>query len=140
MKNFCLLILASMLTACGSAGAGESMPPGPIGIHLDLTLEEYLKTEFYSVKKCGNFEKGEFADLSIIMMPPSYPCPMKNDICSGDFMPPNFIHLGVIGLWRHEVIHYLLHLNIGDSDPNHRNSIFLECENPPTGSATIILR
>lgn len=137
MKPWICILLFGLLAGCGSAGAGESMPPGPAGIHLDSTLEEHLKTAFAEVKACGGFGKGEFSDLSIVMMPPSYPCPMKNDICSADFMPPNFIHLGVVGLWRHEVIHYLLHLNDGDSDPNHQHPFFFECENPPTGSAVI---
>lgn len=137
MKSLLYILMLGLLTACGSAGAGESMPPGPVGIYIDSTFDQYLEKYFADVKACTKLEKGEFSDLSVIIMPLSYKCQTKDGVCSGDFTPPNYIHLGAVGLWGHEVIHYLLFLNTGDPDPDHQSLLFGTCSNPQTGTAVI---
>lgn len=137
MKNLLLGFMLIVLTACGSAGAGESMPPGPVGIHMDSTLDMHLENTFALVKQCTGLEKGEFSNLSIVLMPPSYKCPQSENICSGNFVPPNTILIGTTGMLGHEVIHYLLWLNTGDSDPKHLSLLYAQCQNPLTGTAVI---
>ena len=103
------------------------MSPGPTGIHLDSTLENHFKAAFTEAKTCGGFEKGEFADISIVIMPPWFKCKAYENGCQGQYTRPNLILISAFSLWKHEVIHYLLDLNTGDPDKDHKNNLFKDC-------------
>lgn len=128
-----LCLLALLLYGCGGAAA-ESAPqekaavdrPEP-GIHIDLTAEAWLRTEFEAVKACGKFEQGEFADITIAWMSPIFSCPYYPAGCEGEYVPPFTIKLGSYRSWRHEVIHHLLYQNTGDADARHASDLFARC-------------
>lgn len=82
---------------------------------------------FKAAKACSNLELGNFEDVSVVFMPPNFPCKHYDGGCSGEYVHPNFVKVGSLFVWKHEVIHYLLDLNTGDPDAGHRNSLFKDC-------------
>lgn len=120
---FCLCGLA--LVGCGSeAASSETMPSG---LFIDSSAEQWMRDRFEEVQICTGIEEGEYNDLSIILMPPLFPCPHYTDGCSGEYVRPNSFKIGALSLWRHEVIHFLLDKKTGDEDRNHKNSLFWQC-------------
>lgn len=126
MKIAIYLLFMLALCSCGGADA-EISPPLPPRIVVDSSYEEYLKIEFGETKQCTGLEKGTFADLQVIVMPPHFPCSFYRDGCMGEFEPPYFIKIADNSWWKHEVIHYLLNLNTNDSDPGHVSKFFNTC-------------
>lgn len=137
--KFILCLLYLFLSACGAA---EHFSPGPnpaaapdapppvgiyIGVYVDSTAESWLRDQFNSVKACAGFERGSFEDLTVVIMPPTFPCPYYPDGCNGEFVSPATIKMGSAYIFRHEVIHYLLYRNTGDADPEHRSDLFEKC-------------
>ena len=123
---------AAILLAIGACGAtdlggGSFNKANPPGMFTDQTLVEYLQQAFDEAKTCGNFELGDFADLTVVMMEPQFPCRWYENGCSGEFVTPNTIKLGSPYVWKHEVIHYLLYVNEGDADSNHDSALFWDC-------------
>lgn len=127
-----LCICALLFAGCGAAessaspGAGASAPPPP-GVFVDATAEAWLRTEFEAVKVCAGIEQGVFEELTVVIMPPLFPCKHYVEGCSGEYVPPFTIKLGALGLWRHEVVHYLLDKKNGDADTGHASDLFRRC-------------
>lgn len=127
MKPFTLFFLILALSACGQAESSETEIQKP-GVTPDQALVAYLEAEFNEAKACSGFEIGSFDTLSISMMPPIFPCPHYPGGCTGEFAGPSRIRLGASSQMRHETIHFLLHVNTGDSDPGHQNAaLFNDC-------------
>jgi len=120
-----LLILAS----CGGAasGAGGLNKANPPGLFTDATLSDYLQVAFDEVQACGGFTEGQFEDLTVVMMEPQFPCRWYEGGCSGEFVTPNTVKLGSPFVWKHEVLHYLMYVNSGESDAAHDSSLFWDC-------------
>jgi hypothetical protein len=119
------LAILSALLGCGSQTQAASSSPQ--GVFIDSKTISFFQAQFDEVKACSQFSKGSFSDLSIIMMPPSFPCPYYSSGCSGEYATPNLIKIGQFGSWKHEVTHYLLEVNTGDPDTNHNSSLFQTC-------------
>jgi len=109
------------------AGCGTNVSAGPTGVFVDSSTETFLKTAFSETKECGAFEKGAFEDISVVFMPPTFPCKHYKSGCSGEYVNPNFLKVGSLYVWKHEVLHFLLDLNTGDPDPAHKNALFKNC-------------
>lgn len=119
MKTFYLLILALMLTACGSAEDG--MEAGPPGIFPPQSIKkaETLKSLYEETQECTGLKGEAFESLRIEIVS-ELPCssdPQKK--CSGRFTTPNKFLITHDFVLIHETIHYLLWLNEGDADNNH---------------------
>ncbi len=117
------LFFCFLLAGCGMDAAESATS----GIYVDATFETFLRQEFEETKACSAFTGGEFQELAIIIMPTSFPCEYYKNGCSGEFHSPNTIKIGVVKAWQHEVIHYLLYVNTGDSDARHTSFLFNEC-------------
>jgi hypothetical protein len=120
------LVLMSMATmGCGktSQAATSSMQ----GVYIDANTISFLQTKFDETKICAQLASGSFSDLSIIMMPPSFPCPYYATGCSGEFSEPNLVKVGMFSSWKHEIVHYLLYVNTGDPDTSHTSPLFQTC-------------
>ena len=114
-----------ILSGCGKEGhSAESTPPG---LFIDSTTEQFLQKAFDETKTCAQIDEGKFEDISVILMPPVFPCPHYPDGCSGEYVPPNSFKVGALSVWRHEVLHYLLSLKTGDPDSSHASPLFSEC-------------
>ncbi len=109
------------------SGCGEQASAGKSGLFIDDSTQTFLKTEFDDTKDCGNFENGEFENISVMIMPPTFPCKHYAGGCSGEYINPNHLKVGSLYVWRHEVIHYLLDLNQGDPDAAHNSALFKTC-------------
>lgn len=109
------------------AGCGTNVSAGPTGVFVDTTTETFLKQAFSETKDCGDFEKGIFTDISVVIMPPTFPCKHYASGCSGEYVNPNFLKVGSLYVWKHEVLHFLLDVNTGDPDPGHKNPLFKTC-------------
>ncbi|MFQ5509084.1 MAG: hypothetical protein ACE5FN_07085 [Leptospirillia bacterium] len=120
-----------LLWGCGGdipspgGGAGSAAPQAaPPGLYVDATLYDYLSEGFDEVQACTGLEAGTFDALTIAMTQPIFPCHWYDTGCDGEFVEPNLMKLGHPYAWKHEVLHYLLYVNTGDSDPNHTNELF----------------
>lgn len=124
-----ILALAAVLAlqGCSTSNASDGSEPTPAGVFTDTTLTAHLEQAFGEAKACTELSNGAFADTTVVMMPPSFPCRWYNHSCSGEFVTPNTIKLGSPYVWKHEAIHYLLYLNTGDADPNHTSPFFQSC-------------
>jgi hypothetical protein len=126
-----ILALAGLmiLTSCGGAMSGQDglNKAGPPGLYTDATLSEYLQVSFDEVQACSGLTEGSFADLTVVMMEPQFPCKWYEGGCSGEFVTPNTIKLGSPYVWKHEALHYLLYLNTGQSDSTHDSTLFWDC-------------
>jgi len=120
---FFLLVL--FMLAIG--GCGTNVSAGPSGVFVDSSTETFLKQAFIETKACSTLEQGTFEDVSIVFMPPTFPCKHYAGGCSGEFVSPNFLKVGSPYVWKHEVIHYLLDLNTGDPDSAHTSPLFKDC-------------
>ncbi|MBN4054552.1 hypothetical protein JYT87_02465 [Nitrospira defluvii] len=109
------------------AGCGTNVSAGPSGVFVDNTTETFLKQAFSEAKGCSGLEQGAFEDVSVVFMPPTFPCKHYAGGCSGEYMSPNFLKVGSLFVWKHEVLHYLLDLNTGDPDPGHLSPLFKDC-------------
>ncbi len=116
----------ALLQGCGESKASTG-DPTPAGVFLDSTLTPHLKTAFDEVKACTQLPEGSFAEATVIVMPPTFVCQWHDGQCSGEFVPPNTIKLGSPYVWKHEVIHFLLYRNTGQSDPTHQSPFFQTC-------------
>lgn len=118
-----------ILTSCGGADlTGGGMPKAnPPGLFTDATLAEYLETSFNEAKACTGFTEGLYEELTVVMMQPQFPCRWYEAGCSGEFVTPNTIKLGSPYVWKHEVLHFLLYRNTGESDSGHTNALFWDC-------------
>ena len=120
-----VLVLVMATMGCGktSQAAASSIQ----GVFIDANTITFLQTKFDETKTCSQLSKGTFNDLSIIMMPPSFPCPYYATGCSGEFDEPNLVKVGMFSSWKHELVHYLLYVNTGDPDTNHTSPLFQTC-------------
>ncbi|MFQ5588880.1 MAG: hypothetical protein ACE5F7_08565 [Nitrospiria bacterium] len=109
------------------SGCGEQASAGKAGLFVDESTQTYLKAEFEETKRCGDFDEGAFEEVSVVIMPPTFPCKHYASGCSGEYVNPNHLKLGSLYVWRHEVIHYLLDLNYGDPDAAHKSALFKTC-------------
>lgn len=109
------------------SGCGTNVSAGPTGVFVDASTESFLKKAFSETKECGAFEKGDFKDISVIFMPPTFPCKHYASGCSGEYVNPNFLKVGSLYVWKHEVLHFLLDVNTGNPDPGHENALFKNC-------------
>ncbi|MEW6683693.1 MAG: hypothetical protein AB1451_12345 [Nitrospirota bacterium] len=94
---------------------------------MDSTTQRYLKGAFDEMKACSGFEQGSFQEMTVVLMPPIFPCPHYAEGCSGEYIAPTSIKVGSLAVWNHEVLHYLLYLNTGSADPGHQNPLFDAC-------------
>ena len=109
------------------SGCGEQASAGKSGVYVDHSTQEFLAKEFDATKRCSGFEEGNFEALSVVFMPPTFPCRHYASGCSGEYINPNHLKVGSLYVWRHEVIHYLLDLNTGDPDAAHKSPLFKDC-------------
>lgn len=124
---FCTLLF----TGCGAAESSAPHQAAPsaaaAGVYIDSTAENWLQEQFYQVKACGQFEQGEFEELTVSFTAPVFPCPYYPAGCEGEYVPPVSIKLGSYRSWRHEVVHHLLYKNTGDADTWHASDLFGRC-------------
>lgn len=109
------------------AGCGTNVSAGPSGVFVDTSTESFLKQAFDDAKVCSKLEQGAFEEVSVVFMPPTFPCKHYAGGCSGEYVNPNFLKVGSLFVWKHEVIHYLLDLNTGDPDSDHKSPLFKNC-------------
>lgn len=128
------LLFGLVLAACGadenfSSGQNPAAAPEAsfTGVHVDTTADNWLRDQFDSVKACAGLDRGTFEDLTVVVMPPNFPCPHYPSGCGGEFVPPRTIKIGSLWIFRHEVIHYLLDQNTGNADPAHQSELFTKC-------------
>ncbi|MGB3940411.1 MAG: hypothetical protein WBK96_02830 [Candidatus Manganitrophaceae bacterium] len=121
---FFLFILPFCILA---SGCGEKLSAAPAGVYVDTATEEFLRKSFDEVKECTRIEKGKFEAISVVLMPPVFPCKYYPNGCGGEYVEPNLLKVGSFSVWRHEVIHHLLSLETGDPDPSHQNAFFKTC-------------
>ena len=122
-----VLALSGLFQGCGTSSNASQGEPNPPGVFTDSTLIDQLEKEFDELKACTQLSKGNFEDVSVVMMPKSFPCRWYDGACSGEFVVPNTVKLGSPYVWKHETIHYLLYLNTGDSDPDHQSPLYQTC-------------
>jgi hypothetical protein len=122
-----LLIGFLLMLSVSGCGEGHTATANPSGIFVDSTTETFFKTSFDEVKICTDSKEGKFEDISIVVMPPTFPCRYYAAGCAGEYVTPNSIKVGSLNTWRHEVIHYLLNQNTGDPDPDHKSPFFQSC-------------
>ena len=124
------LLSAVILMVMGTMGCGktsEAATSSIQGVFIDAITISFLQTKFDETKSCSQLTTGSFNDLSIIMMPPSFPCSYYATGCSGEFDEPNLVKIGMFSSWKHEIVHYLLYVNTGDPDTNHSSPLFQTC-------------
>lgn len=126
------LLFLFFAAACGAIEQPQSqkstkIEPTPPGFYVDLTTESWMKDQFESVKECAHLPEGTFEEITFIFMPPLFPCDSYPTGCSGEFRPPNTILLTTNTIARHELLHYLLAINTGNSDPSHQSPLFQGC-------------
>ena len=127
-KKTTLLFLAwTMAYAFLLSGCGQETSASPAGIYVDSTTEKFIQKVFSETKECVGLEKGNFNEISMVIMPPTFPCSHYSNGCSGEYVVPNLVKLGNLYATRHELIHYFLYLNKGDLDANHESSLFNLC-------------
>ena len=119
--------LLALIGLCGLSGCGQELSAAPAGVYIDASTEEFLKKAFEETKSCTGFENGQFKDLSVVLMPPTFQCPHFASGCSGEYVAPNSVKIGNTYIWRHELIHFLLHVNTGDLDASHQSPLFNTC-------------
>lgn len=120
-------ILLMVMSAMGCGKTSQAAASSLQGVYIDANTISFLQTKFDDAKTCSQLSKGSFSDLSIIMMPPSFPCSYYASGCSGEFDEPNLVKVGMFSSWKHEVVHYLLYVNTGDPDTNHTSPLFQTC-------------
>ena len=127
-KKTSLLFLAwTMAYGFLLSGCGQETSASPAGIYVDSTTEKFVQKVFSETKECVGLEKGDFNEISMVIMPPTFPCVHYSNGCSGEYVVPNLVKLGNLYATRHELIHYFLYLNTGDPDPGHTSSLFSLC-------------
>jgi hypothetical protein len=119
------LIFVLPMTGCGKTS--QAAASSTQGVFIDANTVSFLQTGFDETVTCTQLTKGSFSDLSIIVMPPSFPCPYYVTGCSGEFDEPNLVKIGLFSSWKHEMVHYLLYVNTGDPDTNHKSPLFQTC-------------
>ena len=122
-----VIIMTMVMAAMGCGKTSQAAASSLQGVYIDANTISFLQTKFDDAKTCSQLSKGSFSDLSIIMMPPSFPCPYYASGCSGEFDEPNLVKVGMFSSWKHEVVHYLLYVNTGDPDTNHTSPLFQTC-------------
>jgi hypothetical protein len=125
--NQSMLMTLLGLLMLSIAGCGTSVSAGPTGVFVDTSTESFLRKSFSETKACGAFKDGVFEDVSVVFMPPTFPCKHYASGCSGEYINPNFLKVGSLYVWKHEVLHFLLDVNTGDPDPAHRSTLFQNC-------------
>lgn len=125
---FALLFSSLFFAGCGQITSGESnITLQPSGMYVDQSTENFLKVKFDELKECGNFKTGEFDELSVVIMPPKFPCKWYESGCGGEFLAPNSIKISSHYYWKHELIHFFLYKTTGDPDTNHMSSLYETC-------------
>lgn len=119
--------LAALVVLSGCGKEGHSAESNPPGLFIDTSTERFLQKAFDETKACAGITEGKYEDVSVILMPPVFPCPHYADGCSGEYVRPNSFKVGALSVWRHEVLHYLLDLKTGDPDVSHTSPLFREC-------------
>ena len=75
-----------LLAAIGLAGCGNDLHAEQSGIYVDSTTGVYLKSAFDDLKTCTGLEKGAFEDMTVVLMPPTFPCVSYAGGCSGEYV------------------------------------------------------
>lgn len=123
MKPLSLLILALMLTACGSAGASDPAEPGIILPSPEKVTSE-LSQIYEEAQACSGMVGESFETLRIEVVTKPFTCTGSfGSQCAGEYFPPNSFMVVSPHIFRHEVFHYLLDL-LSDSDTNHEDAIW----------------
>jgi hypothetical protein len=122
-----ICLLLGIFTFLALSGCGNRLSAAPAGVYVDSTTEQYLQQAFDETKACTQLTQGEFEEVSVVLMPPNFPCQYYASGCSGEFVEPNLVKIGNLYVWRHELIHYLLYLNTGDPDTAHQSPLFNQC-------------
>lgn len=122
-----LVGLAALFVLSGCGKDSHSATSTPPGLFIDATTEQFLQKAFEETKACAGIDEGKYEEVSVILMPPVFPCPHYAEGCSGEYVPPNSFKVGALSVWRHEVLHYLLDLKTGNPDVSHTSPLFREC-------------
>ncbi|HXN06311.1 MAG TPA: hypothetical protein VN944_04500 [Nitrospiria bacterium] len=111
------------------SGCGTKTQPSPaaVGVYIDSATSSYLRAGFDQAKTCTQLSNGSYDDLTVIVMPPVFPCSEYSTGCSGEYTEPTLIQVGDLSAWKHEVIHYLLYANTGNPDTNDTSIFFTTC-------------
>lgn len=126
-RQLLLSIFIGIWGTLNLSGCGTKTEAAVAGVYVDSTTSSYLRTGFDQVKTCTQLSGGSYDDLSVIVMPPVFPCPYYSTGCNGEYTEPNVIQVGAYSAWKHEVIHYLLYVNTGNPDTNHTSIFFTTC-------------
>jgi len=121
------LTLIIILSMAGCGKTSQAVASSTQGVFIDANTVAFLQREFNETVTCTQLSQGSFNDLSIIVMPPSFPCPYYATGCSGEFDEPNLVKIGMFSSWKHEMVHYLLYVNTGDPDTYHKSPLFQTC-------------
>ena len=108
-------------------GCENHLSAAPAGIYIDSTTDQFLAQAFDDTKACTELTAGRLEDVSIVLMPPVFPCVYYAGGCSGEFAEPNLIKIGNLNIVHHELVHYLLYLSTGNPDTNHKSPLFAKC-------------
>ena len=109
---------------------GFVLMTGCATLQVTPTVTVTLADEFYEVKACMGLPRGQFPDVVIEPMPERFDCPHYFPYlfaCRGEFVAPNIIRLGDVGIWKHEVVHYVLYRNVDDADAPHETGWYEVC-------------
>ena len=115
------------LFALAGCGAAESATQSEPGLFVSEDLAPTLESKYEEVKNCTGLSGESFTSLRIELSPYPIKCDQYDGRCMAYFSTPNTIQISFTGSFAHEVIHYLLYLQAGDSDRDHKSDLFAKC-------------
>src|SRR3990172_1174663 len=89
-----IYVLLGAVTFFALSGCGDRLSAAPAGIYVDSTTGQYLQQAFEETKACTELTAGKFEDVSVVLMPPIFPCPYYASGCSGEYVEPNLVKVG----------------------------------------------
>jgi hypothetical protein len=142
MKIMLAIVIMITIQGCGNVGPDSAqavaIPNG--GAFFDSSVSDYfqramVKTKACLVKEGFESDKGEVANLTILVMLDDFECvdnSGRKTRCAGEFSSPDGMYLIRVSrtfeAFNHELTHFLLEVNSGDPDSAHANkSLWNHC-------------